>query len=131
MINICFVNLILIMANNASDSGKPGSPCPSAPITSSSYLCSALIGSSCPRSSASIVPGSSCYSASVRSCSLRFSFSAKFIYPSNFIPDFFADVLANPFGNLSVDASSNLAITSAPSSVMPSLFDLPIFGRFF
>ncbi len=61
--------------------------------------------------------GSPCLFVSVESSNL-----------SNFIADFLANVLVNPYGDFSVDVSSNFAVDPMPSPAEPSFFDLSVFG---
>lgn len=108
MINISFINLILIIANNASNFKIPCNP----------YLF-AYSALSSPRPSAPVVSGTSRSSASVKSSDLR-----------NSIADFFVDILANLFGNYGVHVFSDLAVDLV---LFPSLFflsDLSIFDWF-
>lgn len=108
MIDIGFLNLILIIADNNSGSRKLDIPCLSAPVT----------------------PNSSRSFALVRSGSPRFYAPVEFSNPSNFIPDFLTDVLTNPFGDFNVNASSDLAVASVPSFTISFISHLPALGRF-
>lgn len=119
MIDISFVNLILIIADNASDSGEPGNPYSSTPDAPDS-----------PHPSATVMPGNSCSSASVifnRFCPSTF---VEFSNPSNSILDPLTNIIANPFGDFSMDAFSDLIIALTPSFAVPSLSKLLVFGRF-
>lgn len=108
MIDIGFINLILIIANNVSDSKEPDSS----------------------HSSISVAPGSSHSFALIGSGSPHSSTSVKYFDASNSIPDFLADILANSFSNFIVYASFNLAVAPASSSAMTFLSVFPTSSRF-
>lgn len=108
MIDIGFANLILIITDNVSDFGEYGNLCLSVFVTPNSPRPSISIVSGCPRHSAFV----------------------KFSDHSNFMLDFFANILANPFGNFGVDTFSNLAVDPVSLFIVPSLSDFPILGRF-
>lgn len=78
MIDIGFVNLILIIADNVSGFGKPGNPCSFAFIMPGSF-----------RSSTLLVSGSCCSSTSV-----------EFFNPSNSMADFlvyvYGEIISRP-----------------------------------
>lgn len=99
MIDIGFVNLILIIADNVSSSEEPGNP----------YLF-AIGALHSPCISALVVSGSPCSPAFV-----------EFTNFCNSIPNFFAYILANLFSNFSINAFSNLAVDLVPSSIVPIL----------
>lgn len=119
MIEIGFVNLILIIADNTSSSREPGN----------SYL-SILGVPGSPRSFAPVTPGSPCPSTLVMSDSPRLSAPVKSFNPNNSMTDFLANVLANHFGDFSINASSNLVVDPTPSLAMSFFSDLPTFDRF-
>lgn len=88
MIDIGFVNLILIIADNASGSKKPSNPYLSTLGAPGSLRLSALIVSGSPHSSAPIQSSE----------------------PNNSIANFLADILENLFGDFIVHASPDLAV---------------------
>ncbi len=108
MIDIDFVNLIFIIADNVSGSGELGNPYSSA---------SGALGS--PRPSASVVSNSPHSSAPIESSK-----------PNNSMADFLANVLANPFGDFGIDTSFDLVVDPVLSPTVPSISDLPALGRF-
>lgn len=108
MIDIDFVNLILIIADHVSDSEKPENP----------YFY--VLGA----------PGNPRRFTSVMFGSPRLSALDKSSDPNNFMTDFLADVLSNPFGNFSMDISSNLAVDLVLSPAVFSLSNLPTLGWF-
>lgn len=119
MIDISFVNLILIIADNAFDSREFSNPYSSTPGAPGSSRHSVPLTPSSPHSSTPVVFGSPRLSAPVKSSN-----------PSNSMPSFLVDILTNPFGNFSVDASSNLIVDSTPSLAVPSFSNLPVLSQF-
>ncbi len=98
----------MIIADNISDSEERGNLC-----------LSVLDIPGNPRLFASVMSGSSHSSTTIESSNR-----------SNYMPDFLAGVLANPFCNFDMDASSNLAIDPVSFLIIPSLSNLPALDRF-
>lgn len=94
--------------DNASGSEEPGNP----------FLSTSGAPGS-PRPSTPVVSGSPCLPVFVESTD-----------PTNLIPDFFANVLSNPFSNFGVDVSSDLAVDPMPFLTVSILSDRPALGRF-
>lgn len=108
MIDIGFVNLILIITDNVSDFGEYGNLYLSVRVTPDSPRLSTFIVSGSPRPSAFI----------------------EFFDHSNSMPNFFANILANSFGNFGMDTFSNLVVDLVSPLIMLFLSDLPTLGRF-
>ena len=102
MIDIGFVNLILIRLDNTSGFRKSGNP----------Y--SSLLG----------MLSSLRHFAPIMSDSPRFSSFTKFFDPSNFMADFFTNVFIKLFSNFGVNVFSNLAINFMPSLTILFFFNL-------
>ena len=102
MININFVNLILIIVDHTSTSKKPGNPYLFAFDTSSSFRLSVLI-----------IFDSTHLFASVKSSN-----------PSNSMANFLANVLLNLFCKFGTDVFFNFAINPIPFLTLFSLSDI-------
>lgn len=96
MIDIIFVNLILIIADNVSSFKKPSNPYLSTFGAPGSLRPSAFIVSGSPRPSAPIQSSES----------------------NNFIANFLAYILENLFSDFVVHASPNLAVDLEPFSTL-------------
>lgn len=130
MINIGFVNLILIIVDNVFGSkesgnlyffalGMPNSPRFSVSIAPDSLRFFTPIVSGNPYSSTYTMSNSSGLSTFFESFNLN-----------NSIANLFTNILINLFGNFNIDGSSDLAVDLIPSFAIPFFSDLPIFGRF-
>lgn len=96
MIDLGFLNLILIIANNAFGFREPDNLDLSALIATGIHRCSTLVVLSSFHSFALVISGSPPPFVPVKSSD-----------PNNFMADFLVNIFVNPFGNLDVDASSN------------------------
>lgn len=119
MIDISFINRILIITDNAFGSRELGNPYPSALVTPGS-----------PHPSVPIIPGSFRSCVPVMSDSLCPSAPIESSNPSNSMADFLIDILANPMSDFGVDAFSDLILDSLPSPAVASLSDLPTLDWF-
>lgn len=130
MIDVGFVNLIMIIADNTFSSRELYSCCLSISVVPGIFRSFATIGFGSPRSFFPVAPGNFHYSASVRFGSPHPFVPVESSDLSNFIPDFLPNVLANPLRYFSVDVFSDFAIALASSSALLFLFDFPALSQF-
>lgn len=119
LINIGFVNLILMIVDNVCSSKEPCNP----------YL-SALDTPRSLRPFAPIVPDSSQSSVHIISGNPHLSGLIESFDCGNSMADFFTNVLTNSFGNFGMDPFSNLIVDFMPSLAMFSLSDLSVLSQF-
>lgn len=115
--DISFINIILIIVDNASDSRK----------SDNSYF-SALDAPSSPHPFTHIVPGNSYSFTPIIFNNPHLSTLVESFNHSNSMADFLINILTNLFSNFDMDASSNLVVDPMPSPAIPFFSNLLVFS---